>query len=62
MDKQRALILMSNLLCEIVDKVWEGPSEQYESWLIEEVGFTKEEINELKEKELFHEPLDYVRE
>ena len=62
MDKQRALILISNLLCEIVDKVWEGPLEQYESWLKEEVGFTTEEITELKTEGLYHEPNDYIRE
>ena len=62
MNEIRAKILISNLLCEIVDHVWEQGGEQYDAWLIQEVGFTKEEINELKSEGFFHSPSDYERE
>lgn len=61
MNEDRAKILISNLLCEIVDKVWNAPEEDFEPWLIEEVGFTKEEIAELKSEGLFHEPFPFER-
>ena len=62
MDNNRSKILIGNLLNEIADKVWEAPAEQFEPWLIEEVGFTREEIEELKADGLFHEPSDFTRE
>lgn len=58
MDKQRAKILINNLLDEIVDKVWQAPSEDYIPWLKEEVGFTDEEISELQDEGLFPVPFD----
>jgi len=61
MDEKRAKVLIGNLLNEICDKVWSAPSEDFEPWLTEEVGFTREEIEELREEGHFHEPADYER-
>lgn len=48
MSIDRATQLINNLLNEIVTKAWDSPSEDYIPWLVEEVGFTKEEIDNLK--------------
>lgn len=61
MDQTRAKILISNLLCEIVEHVWEQGGDQYDAWLLQEVGFTQDEIDELKKEGLFHSPSDYER-
>lgn len=61
MEETRAKVLIGNLLSEISEKVWEAPVEQFEEWLTEEVGFTKNEIEELKADGLFHEPADFER-
>lgn len=47
----RSVILINNLLSELSDKIpWNSESE-YLTWLRTEVGFSEEELDELKEKE-----------
>lgn len=55
---ERSEILINNLLNEIVDKVWQAPATEYLPWLMQEVGFTEEEISYLKAKNCFPEPTE----
>ena len=56
MDKVRGQIIINNLLAEICLKT-DIKKDQYESWLINEVGLTKAEIKELKEADCLPLPL-----
>lgn len=52
---KRSGILINNLLSEICTKT-DIPKNQYKSWLIQEVGFTEEELNELEVNDLLPYP------
>ena len=53
---QRESILINNLLSEIC-KADAIPREQYIPWLKSEVGFTDQEIEDLRNNDLFPEPV-----
>lgn len=53
----REKILINNLLTAICDTT-DIAKDQYEDWLKLEIGFTDEEIQELKDKDLFPEPIN----
>ena len=55
---ERSKQLINNLLYEICSKT-DLPIEQYEDWLVDEVGFSQKEISELKEANCFPEPEIY---
>ena len=56
--KERALVIIENLLKEIVDKtcIADEPT-AYIPWLTLEVGMTEAEIEELKSLDRFPEPV-----
>ena len=45
--EERTMILINNLLSEICKKT-DIIEEQYEDWLIQEVGFTEDELSDLE--------------
>ena len=54
MLKERALVIINNLLSEILDKT-DISKEQYLPWLIQEVGLDEAEIAELRNMNCFPE-------
>ena len=58
MDSDRCKIIINNLLTEIIEKtdICINDNNTYYSWLINEVGLTDAEIDELKKDHLFPEP------
>lgn len=50
---ERAKVLFNNLLAQIVKTTPFDNEEQYEHWLITEIGMSNEEIESLKSENLF---------
>ena len=59
MNEKRCKIIINNLLDQIIKftDMYNADKETYYSWLETEIGLTREEIEELKEENLFPEPM-----
>lgn len=59
MNEKRCKIIINNLLDQIIKftDMYKADKETYYSWLETEIGLTREEIEELKEEDLFPEPM-----